>query len=112
MTDTILLEGMRFYGYHGVNPEEKTTGQRFVVDLAITGDFSRASQTDDVRDTVNYSEAFATVKRIVENDRFNLLEALAGAIANAVLGDQPLAQSVEVTVHKPGVAIKGSILDA
>ena len=110
--DEILLEGMRFYGYHGVNPEEQSLGQRFVVDLAISADLRAAGQSDDLSLTISYSHVFKLVRPIVEEQRFDLLEALAETIAAAVLREFGLAERVSVTVRKPGAAIKGSILDA
>jgi dihydroneopterin aldolase len=112
MRDEILLEGMRFYGYHGVNPEEQTLGQRFVVDLAISADLSEAGRTDQLDRTVSYSAVFHRVRAIVEEERFNLLEALGESICTKILTDFPIAESISVTIRKPGVAIRGSILDA
>ncbi len=110
--DEILLEGMRFFGYHGVNPEETTLGQRFVVDLSIEVDLRAAGTSDRLEDSINYSAAFKRVREIVEGQRFQLIEALGEAIALDVLTTFPTAQSATVTVRKPGAAITGSILDA
>ena len=45
--DEILLEGVQFYAYHGVNPEERALGQRFLVDVAAAVDLRRAGASDD-----------------------------------------------------------------
>lgn len=110
--DEIFLEGMLFYAYHGVNPEERIQGQRFIVDLALWTDTRAAGETDDLTKTVNYSKVYDLVRSIVEGEPKRLIEALAETIATAVLGQFPATQSVVVTVRKPEVAIKGSILDA
>lgn len=110
--DEVFLEGMRFYGYHGVNPEEAVLGQRFVVDLTIAADLNEAGRTDDIGQTISYSSAFKRVRSIVEGERFDLLEALGEAICSALLADFSAAHEVTVTIRKPGVAIKGAILDA
>jgi dihydroneopterin aldolase len=110
--DEILLEGMRFYGFHGVNPEEKTLGQRFVVDIAVSADLREAGQVDDLNTTISYSAIFHAVRPVVEEQRFDLLEALAEMIAATVLRAFAQAEGITVTVRKPGVAIKGAILDA
>lgn len=112
VTDEILLEGMRFYGYHGVNPEEQELGQRFVVDLAVETDLRYAGRDDDLESTISYSAIFKSVRPIVEHQRFDLIEALAEAIARTVFTEFRRAAAVTVTVRKPGVAIKGAILDA
>lgn len=44
--DKIILNGCRFYGYHGAFVEEQTLGQIFVVDLELAVDLTRASQSD------------------------------------------------------------------
>lgn len=108
--DKVRLDGMVFYGYHGVRPAERETGQRFVVDLQVVRDLSRAGESDDLQDTVSYSELFALVKQIVEGPPHNLLESLAETIAGRVLSDHDV-ESVTVTVKKPDVPIAGSVLD-
>ena len=107
--DTISLAGMVFYGYHGVRPSERETGQRFVVDLRVTRDLRAAGRSDDLRDTVSYSEMFRLVKDIVEGPPHNLLESLAAAIADAVL-DGHGVDSVTVAVKKPGPPIADAVL--
>lgn len=111
-SDEVFLEGMRFYAYHGVNPEERVQGQRFVVDVRIAADLSAAGRTDDLTKTVNYSLVYQRVREIVEGTPRNLIEAVAEEIAAAILREFDAADSVAVTVRKPEVAIKGSILDA
>ena len=54
-TDRIILQGMRFYGYHGVNPEEKAQGQTYLVDLEVEVDLARPVRTDVLEDTVSYT---------------------------------------------------------
>lgn len=110
--DEILLDGMRFYGYHGVNPEERVLGQRFVVDLRLAVDLRQAGERDDLAETVSYSAAYRLVREIIEGEPRDLIEAVAETIAARLLADDPRIEAVTVTVRKPDVAIKGSILDA
>ena len=108
--DRIILAGMVFLGYHGVRPAERKRGQRFVVDLEVTRDLTAAGTSDDLRDTVNYSEMFRLVKGIVEGSPHNLLESLAAAIADAVLDGHDV-DSVTVAVKKPEPPIADAVLD-
>lgn len=110
--DEVFLEGMRFYAYHGANPEERTQGQRFVVDVRVAADLREAGRTDDLSKTISYSHVYKRVREIVEGQPRNLIEAVAEEIAAMVLREFSVANAVTVTVRKPGVAIKGSILDA
>ena len=107
--DKILLEGMEFYAYHGVNESEKSQGQRFVVDVEMSADLSRASETDDLEDTVNYSRVFRLVKEIVEGPSRDLIETVAGEIARQVLEDFGV-EKIRVKVSKPDVPLKGAKL--
>jgi dihydroneopterin aldolase len=112
MTDEVFLEGVQFYGYHGVNPEERTLGQRFVVDVHLTTDLRKAGQSDDLIDTINYSAVAKRVRAIVEGPPRELIEAVAEEIATALLADHPQAMSVTVSLRKPGAALKGIMMDA
>jgi len=104
MTDTIRLQGLRVRGRHGVLQAEQELGQVFVVDLALGLDLSDAATSDDVRDTVHYGELAERVAAIVAGEPVQLLERLAGRIADAVLEDRRV-DTVEVTVHKPAAPI-------
>ncbi|MBI4328387.1 MAG: dihydroneopterin aldolase [Chloroflexi bacterium] len=108
--DRIGLEGMVFYGYHGVKEEERRMGQRFVVDVEMVADLSRAASSDRLEDTLDYGVAYRTVREVMEGPSVQLLEALAEEIAQRLLAALP-AEEVRVRVSKPGVAIKGSVLD-
>ena len=108
-SDRIHLEGMVFYGFHGVSPAEQEVGQRFVVDLEARRDLRAAGLSDDLRDTVSYSHLYREVKQIVEGSSRKLLESLAEAIAKRIL-DEFDVESVRIMVKKPEAPIKGSVL--
>jgi dihydroneopterin aldolase len=110
--DEIFLEGMRFYAYHGVNPEERTQGQRFTVDVRLETDLREAGQTDDLNRTISYSAVYKRVRAIVEGTPRDLIETVAEEIAQTILTEFPASVAVAVTVRKPEVPIKGSMLDA
>mmetsp|Transcript_30623 Transcript_30623/g.59030 ORF Transcript_30623/g.59030 Transcript_30623/m.59030 type:complete len:88 (+) Transcript_30623:2-265(+) len=54
-TDRIFLRGLRFHGFHGVLPEERSLGQKFVVDLTLAVNLQRAGLSDNLEHTVNYA---------------------------------------------------------
>lgn len=110
--DSVFLEGLEFYGFHGVNPEEQADGQRFLVDVHMSADLRKAALTDDLEATINYSAVYKRVRAIVEGPPSRLIETVAERIAAAIL-DEFAASSVTVTVRKPDVALSGSTaLDA
>ncbi len=107
--DRLSVLGMRFLGRHGVLPDEKVTSQRFEVDVVLHADLSEAAERDDLAATVDYSAVFDLVRAIVEGPSFDLIEALAGTIAKAVLtaSDPTRVSTVEVRVRKPDAPIGG-----
>lgn len=109
MTDAagrITLRGMRFAGRHGALPGEQLTTQPFEVDIVLDLDLSRAAASDDLADSVDYAALFDLARGIVEGRSFRLIEALAGAIADAVLAAHPVDE-VEVAVRKPQASLSG-----
>jgi len=110
-SDRIRLAGMVFYGYHGVSPEERSLGQRFVVDLDVEADLRPAGISDELSDTVSYTLLFNAVRAVVEGSPRKLLESVAEAAAGAVLDEFPVT-AVRVRVTKPAPPIKGAVLDA
>ncbi len=111
-SDRIILTGMQFYGFHGVNPEERRLGQPFIVDLEAELDLSNASQTDRLTDTVSYTHLYRAVKQVLEGEPLNLLEAAAGAVVSSVLEQHPSITAVRVRIHKPRPPIKGSVIES
>lgn len=109
-TDRIILEGMQFYGFHGVNPEERTLGQSYVVDLAVELDLRQPGASDRLEETVSYTRLYRAVQEVVEGESKNLLEATAEAIARRVLAEFPVT-AVQVRVKKPRPPIRGSVID-
>ena len=107
--DKIQLAGMVFYGFHGISPTEQELGQRFIVDLEVERDLRAAGLSDDPDDTINYSRMYRLIKDVVEGPSRKLLENLAETIAQRILADFAV-DSVRVSVKKPEVPMKGSIL--
>jgi len=108
--DRLSLIGMRFEGRHGVLESEKEAPQPFGVDLVLHADLAAAADRDDLDATVDYAALFEMVRAIVEGRSFNLIEALAGAIARATLAatDATVVDAVEVRVRKPKAPIDGA----
>ena len=107
--DNIQLRNMQFYGRHGVNPEEKELGQRFEIDVDLSVDTRAAGLHDDLRQTINYAHVYRIVKQTVENECFDLIEALAETIATRI-GQQFGPDAIRVCVRKPHAPLKG-VLD-
>ena len=109
--DKIVITGIRAHGFHGVLPQEKVAGQDFIVDCELFLNLTQAINKDDLSKSVDYAEISLLIKEKIEKEHFNLIEALAGAIADAILNKFRKVQRVLVTVHKPDAPISVEFLD-
>lgn len=92
MMDTLRIEGIRAYGYTGVLPEEQVLGQWFEVSVTLGTDLSTAGQSDRLTDTHDYSTLIPDIQHIIQTSRYQLIEALAEAIAQRVLANHAIEQ--------------------
>ena len=111
MADRIEIKGIKSFGYHGVFESENIAGQGFFVDVTLELDLSRASETDDVADTVNYAEITDLVVEEVTGDRVALIEKLAARIADRIKERYSQVTKVSVTVHKPQAPVNAVVRD-
>ena len=107
--DHIILKSMQFYSYHGVNPEERTLGQTFEVDLDVELDLRVAGMSDRAEDTVSYTTLYRQVDQVMSGPSKNLLEAIAESISQEVLNSKSI-KAVRVSVQKIRPPIKGAFL--
>ena len=107
--DAVVLRGLRVVGTHGVLAEEQSRAQPFEVDLELAVDLSAASASDSLEDTVDYGAVVDVAAGVVTNERFALLERLAGRIADAVLGLDDRISAVEVTGGPTAGTVMGGV---
>jgi len=104
---TIEVEGLELLGFHGALAEEQKRGQTFLFDVELLA-HDAGVRTDKLGDTVDYTQVVDCVRKISEGRRFNLIEALAAAIADGLLERFPVAR-VRVRVRKPEVQLSASV---
>jgi 7,8-dihydroneopterin aldolase/epimerase/oxygenase len=104
MSDRIELRGLRVHGHHGVFEHERRDGQDFVVDIFVWMDLTPAARTDRLEDTLDYGAMAERAAAIVGGPPCNLIEAVAGRVADDVFADVRV-QTVEVVLHKPQAPI-------
>jgi len=100
VADRIELRGLQIRGHHGVYEQERRDGQEFVVDVTVWIDLDRAAASDDLRDTLDYGALARRAAEIVGGPPKNLIESVAGELAEDVMGDDRV-HAVEVVLHKP-----------
>jgi dihydroneopterin aldolase len=111
MSDAVFITGLALHAYHGVMQHEAKVGQTFGLDLVLDIELAPASRSDKLKDTVSYDAVVETVTKAFCVRRYRLVEAAAGAVADAVLQNFPIVRSVRVTVHKPHAPIAATFDD-
>jgi dihydroneopterin aldolase len=106
MTGRISLEGLEFHAYHGVYAHERSSGNKFEVDIVVDGHLTDAVLQDDLSGTINYETLYALVKDEMEKPS-KLLETVGYAIANRVLNTLPEVERVEIKISKFNPPIGG-----
>lgn len=97
--DKIIVKGIQFHGYHGVAEAERQLGQKYEIDLELMTDLSAAGQTDDLAHTIDYAQVVQLVIEIGTQGSFQLFEALAESMADAILA-RFWVEEVRITVKK------------
>ena len=110
MADRIELRGLTVQGHHGVYEQERRDGQVFVVDITVWIDLDRAAASDDLADTLDYSELARRAVQVVAGPPRKLIESVAGAIADDVMRDERV-HAVEVVLHKPAAPMDFEFAD-
>ena len=111
MTDQVFVKGLALHAYHGVMQHEATVGQTFMLDLTLDLDLTAASHSDMLADTVGYDQVVKVASETFCGKRYRLVEAAAGAVADAVLSRFAPVTAVRVTVHKPHAPIAATFED-
>lgn len=99
MPITIYIRDMVISGRHGIHDHEKKSPQRFKVSVELTLSDGKAGVTDNLTDTVDWSRARDEIIKIVEGNSYDLVERLAGEIADRLLEEQRVA-GVMVVIDK------------
>ncbi len=105
--DQIMIEGMTFRTLIGVLEHEKVHPQPVVVDLSMFVMPVQASRTDRLEQSISYAAAYERISQIIETEHFNLVERLAGCIAEQLLLDHETLMALTVTVKKPKAPLPG-----
>ncbi len=106
MIGKVALEGLEFHAYHGVYPHERSSGNKFEVDVFVETEFLDSAFHDDLAGTINYEELYAIVKTEMAKPS-KLLETVGHAIAKQTLSYFKEAKKVEVRISKFNPPIGG-----
>tara|TARA_B100000795_G_scaffold254533_1_gene225515 strand:- start:462 stop:818 length:357 start_codon:yes stop_codon:yes gene_type:complete len=105
---TIRLKNIKIYAFHGCLLEEGQIGSDYLVNLSVKANLDKASNSDELTDTVDY----VLLQKIVMKQmaiRSKLLEHVGKRIVDKILFNIPLVSSVKVTVAKVNPPIGGDV---
>lgn len=101
----IIIKGLEIYAYHGVHEEEKINGQKFIIDINVKADIDKACFSDDVNDTVSYSEIIRRVKEDFCSEKYDLIEKAAQKVIEGIFDGFPKVSECEILLKKPDAPI-------
>ena len=104
--DKIIIDSLKIFAHHGVNPEETVMGQWFVLDIEALTDLKNACMSDNIDDTVSYAAIVKTVRRTMTEKNCKLLEHAAQRTADAIFNEYPQIMQVKIRLRKPDAPIK------
>jgi dihydroneopterin aldolase len=90
-------------------PQERSLGQKFLINATLTANLQKAGETDDLNDTVSYAAVYTDIKTIVEGKSHLLIESVAETIASKILESHTFVKDVTIRVEKPHVAVEGVV---
>ncbi len=108
MKTKILLENLKIYAIHGVLPEEKIIGTHFIVNAEIHADLEKATESDDLDDTINYAE----INTIIHEEmkiHSQLLEHVIGRIFKKLESAFPQITFMKIKLTKTNPPMKGEM---
>lgn len=102
----IIIKNLKIFAYHGVHDEEKQNGQNFIIDAEIITEKTAGYDTDEIADTISYSDIIRNIKKSLTEKSYNLLEKAAEITAKNIFDNFEKVKSIELTIKKPEAPIK------
>ncbi len=109
MQNIIRIKKAVFYGYHGVRSEEQSVGSQYEADVDIYTDFTAISQSDDLKDTIDYHRVYKFMNKLALERKYYLIESVALIIADQLLINFPRITKVSVRVRKENPPLGGVV---
>jgi dihydroneopterin aldolase len=103
--DIVLIDSLELDASIGVFDWEKQVKQRLVFNLELYCDFSKASQSDELKDAVNYAQVCEEIEAVVVKKHYQLLEFLADQICSHLF-DCFSVSAINLSIFKPDAVAK------
>ena len=100
MMDKIIIRDAQFNCNIGVSERERNIKQKIILDIEMFLDIRKTARTDNIENTVNYSEICLKIKKVLDIKKFKLIETLAENISSEILKDKKI-KKIKLRVKKP-----------
>ncbi len=97
----IIIKNLKIFAYHGVRPEEKVNGQNFLIDLTYSFDENYDNNSDEIENTLSYSDVIRTIKKSMNVKSFNLIETAADYVCKTLFKNFVEIQKIQIVLKKP-----------
>ena len=101
--NTIKLDNLIFFAFHGVNKKEIKEGQNFLLDLTVSYNFTNSS--DSISNTIDYMDLYKTIKFSFMEKRFNLLESLGNKLILDIKNKYKSIYYIKINIRKPSISV-------
>lgn len=108
MINTVNIEGIKLYAYHGCLEEEAIIGGNYLVDVYITTDFKEAAITDDLTKTIDYCTVYEICKKEM-SIRSKLIEQVCARIFDHISQEFKTIKTLHVKVTKLMPPMNGDV---
>jgi dihydroneopterin aldolase/2-amino-4-hydroxy-6-hydroxymethyldihydropteridine diphosphokinase len=99
--DQLIIKDLVIFGHHGVYQEEKTLGQKFIIDLIIDLDLGEACETDNLEFALNYAQLSHELQTVFQRENYDLIERAAQVLCSYILEHYSAVNQVDLTLKKP-----------
>ena len=98
--DTLAIKGMKFRAFHGVHEHEKREGNDFEVDVIFKADLSKAGNTDQLTDAIDYTKVHEIAAEVMDRKSVDLIEHICFQIGTKIADSFEDELNFEVFVRK------------
>ena len=96
----ITIKDLKLRTILGIEDWERKTKQDIIINIVIEFDGSKAAESDDLNDTVDYKAMKLRIIKMVEKSDFFLVEKLAAEVLKICMSDA-LVKKASVEIDKP-----------
>lgn len=100
MKSKIIIKKAQFQCNVGITEQERSKKQEIIIDIDMFCNIKKSTQTDNIKDTIDYFKVHAGIKKIIENKQYNLLETIANKIADYILENYNI-KKISILIQKP-----------